>query len=386
MQRAASLCVALTLLGAGYATAQQAPVRAAPDLLDTSRPAELGLKPAPGTQTFTVFRATEQSYQYNHGAVPFAFNGKLYVQWQSSRADEDAPESEVRYAMSVDGKHWSDAIILERPRADATVTNGGWWAYGDTLVAYINVWPHDLEPRGGYVEYRTSKDGVHWSAAKPVLNDQGEPLAGIMEQDIRALPDGRLVSAVHQQPGLTLKPYFTDDATGRSGWQAGKISNLPQSGSVSRELEPSWYRRGNELVMIFRDQGSSFRLLAATSSDRAESWSTPVITNFPDSRAKQSAGNLPDGTAFIVNNPSGRKARFPLVLSTSADGELFDRAWLLRAGGEALPVQKYDGHYKRVGYSYPKSTLFEGYVYTAYATGKEDIDITRVPVTSLQYE
>ncbi|MDO3388730.1 sialidase family protein [Gilvimarinus sp. SDUM040013] len=366
------------------ALAQQAPIAAAPDLLDTEQAENFGLKQATGTQTHTVFSASDSSYQYNHGAVPFAFNGKLYVQWQSSKHDEDAPETEVRYAMSVDGRQWSDAIILEKPRPDATVTSGGWWAFGDTLVAYINVWPHDLEPKGGFVEYRTSKDGIHWTAPKPVLNNAGEPLAGIIEQDMRALADGRLLTAVHQQPGLIVKPYFTDDATGLSGWQSGDMTNLPHRDNVSRELEPSWFSRGEELVMVFRDQDSSFRVLAATSHDRGESWTTPMVSNMPDSRAKQSAGNLPNGAAYLVNNPSGSKQRFPLVLSISTDGRRFDQAWLLRPGGHQVPAQKYDGRYKRIGYSYPKSTVFEGYLYVAYATGKEDIQVTRVPLKSLK--
>lgn len=374
-----------TVLLAGLCQAQQAPIRATTDLFD-AQALNLGLEMAPGTETFTVFAAGDNTYQYNHGAVPFAFKGKLYVQWQSSPKDEDAPTTEVRYAMSVDGKRWSDAIVLAQPRPDATVTNGGWWAYGDTLVAYINVWPHDLEPRGGYVEYRTSKDGIHWSAPKPVLDDQGEPLQGILEQDIRALKDGRLISAAHMQPGLKAKPVFTDDATGLSGWQTGDMTNLPTNSDVSREIEPSWFTRAGEVVMTFRDQQSSFRIFAALSKDRGESWSMPAKTNIPDSRAKQSAGNLPGGGAFIINNPSNSKARFPLVISTSADGVVFDRAYILRAEGDKLPAQKYAGRYKRVGYSYPKSMVHNGYVYTAYGTGKEDIDITRVPVASLQYE
>ncbi|UTF58907.1 sialidase family protein [Gilvimarinus sp. DA14] len=375
----------LTALITGLCQAQEAPIRAAEDLFD-AKALNLGLEMAPGTETYTVFKAEDHTHQYNHGAVPFAFNGKLYVQWQSSPKDEDAPMTQVRYAMSVDGKRWSDAIILAEPRADATVTNGGWWAYGDTLVAYINVWPHATEPRGGHVEYRTSKDGIHWSAAKPVLDHQGEPLQGILEQDVRALQDGRLLTAAHLQPGLKVAPLFTDDATGLTGWQAGEMNNLPSDSDVSREIEPSWFSRGDELVMIFRDQDSSFRILASLSDDRGETWSTPAVTNIPDSRAKQSAGNLPGGGAFIINNPSASKERYPLVITTSADGQLFDRAYILRGEGDDVPAQKYPGRYKRIGYSYPKSTVHNGYVYTTYGTGKEDIDITRVPIAALQYK
>jgi hypothetical protein len=57
----------------------------------------------------------------------------------------------------------------------------------------------------------------------------------------------------------------------------------------------------------------------------------------PDSRAKQSAGNLPDGTAFLVNAPRADRVRIPLVVTLSADGRVFDRAYLLRGVAE-LPV------------------------------------------------
>ncbi|UZJ46269.1 exo-alpha-sialidase [Marinimicrobium sp. C6131] len=107
------------------------------------------------------------------------------------------------------------------------------------------------------------------------------------------------------------------------------------------------------------------------------------MTNFPDSRAKQSAGNLPDGSAFIVNNPSGSKTRIPLTITVSDDGQRFERAWLVRAGGADLQPWRYEGKYKRAGYSYPESYVDEEFVYVAYATNKEDIEITRIPIGSL---
>jgi hypothetical protein len=104
----------------------------------------------------------------------------------------------------------------------------------------------------------------------------------------------------------------------------------------------------------------------------------------PDARTKQSAGNLRDGTAFLVGNPVDNRSRFPLVVALSQDGRVFDRAWLLRAGGEALPALRYEGQYKRPGYSYPKSAVIGDWLYVAYATNKEDIELTRIPIKSLQ--
>jgi hypothetical protein len=102
----------------------------------------------------------------------------------------------------------------------------------------------------------------------------------------------------------------------------------------------------------------------------------------PDSRAKQSAGNLPDGTAFLVNAPRGDRVRIPLAVTLSRDGRRFDRAFLLRGEVDRQP-RRYEGLYKRDGYHYPKSLVWNGHLYVAYATNKEDVEITRVPLASL---
>lgn len=363
----------------------EAPFTVAPDLFDVSQPDTLGLATAPGVESFTVFRARPDGPKYNHGAVLMPFKGRLYAQWQSSAKDEDAPGTYVAYASSADGERWTAPQMLAPPWKGGIKTSGGWWTDGETLVAYIAVWPDRADaPRGGYTEYRTSTDGKTWSAAKRILSASGAPVDGIIEQDPHALPDGRIVTAMHEQPGLIVAPYFTDDPLGVSGWTRGEMENLPHDGHVSRELEPSWYRRADgALVMLFRDQASSFKKLAAVSHDRGEHWTRPVLTTMPDSRSKQSAGNLPDGAAFQVGNPSGTKARYPLVIALSKDGFHFDRAFLIRAGGEDLPQRRYEGRYKRAGYSYPKSVVWGDWLYVAYATNKEDIEVSRIPLTSL---
>lgn len=387
----AALMLLVALVFAGCAShPDEAPDPATPfsveaPLFDRKQPHTLGLPPAPGAETVTVYRAEEATYQYNHGAVLTAFRDRLYVQWQSSAQDEDAPETEVRYAISDTGEHWSDPVVLAEPRPEAVVTNGGWWTDGETLVAYLNVWPKDLEPRGGHVEYVTSQDGQQWSEPRRVTTASGAALDGIIEQDVRRLDDKRLLTAVHVQPGLVAKPYHTDDPLGLSGWTQGEMPNLEHKPEMSRELEPSWFvREDGAVVMTFRDQAGSFRVLASVSQDRGETWSQPVITGLHDSRSKQSAGNLPDGTAFIVNNPSGSKTRIPLTITTSGNGHAFDRAYRVRSGGSNRQPQRFSGRYKRAGYSYPKSYVGEHYLYITYATNKEDIELTRIPVSALE--
>jgi hypothetical protein len=357
-------------------------------LFDFGRPESLGLAYAGGQETVTIYSPGEGVNRYNNGVVLFPFRGMLYAQWQSSAADEDADDTRVYCSRSADGITWEEPVPLTDRCEQGIRTGGGWWSDGSTLVAYINVWPGiNSGVKEGYTEYMTSADGVNWEPPEPVLDIDGIPVQGIIEQDVHALPGGRLVTAFHIQPGLRATPCFTDDPLGVSGWRTGEMKSMPMANKkMSRGIEPSWFLRGDgAIVMIFRDQGSSFRSLASVSRDDGMTWSCPVVTDMPDSRAKQSAGNLPDGTAFIVNNPSGCSERFPLVITVSRDGFLFDKAYLLRSGGDDLQLQRFAGKYKTKGYNYPKSIVWGGWLYVSYATNKEDVELTRIPLDSLLY-
>lgn len=367
-----------------YAQQIQVPFKVNP-LFNLEKPETLGLSFAQEAETSTVFSPGENTNKYNHGVVLFPFKGMLYAQWQSSGLDEDGVDTQVFYSTSADGKEWGNPKALTQKWGGGIITSGGWWSDGQTLVAYLCVWPNENNGfKEGYTEYMSSKDGVNWSKPTPVTNQEGKPVLGIIEQDVHALPGGRLLTSFHMQPGLIATPYFTDDPLGISGWKPGKMENLPADEGMSRELEPAWfYRKDSAIVMVFRDQSSTFKKLASVSHDQGITWSVPVLIDTPDSRAKQSGGNLPDGTAYMVNNPSGNKSRFPLVITLSKAGFLFNKAFLLRAGGEDLQPQRYEGKYKRAGYSYPKSVVWGEFLYVAYATNKEDVELTRVPISSL---
>ncbi len=357
-------------------------------LFDLTNIETLGLTNAEKKENITIFSPQNNENKYNHGVVLFPFKGMLYAQWQSSSKDEDGADTQVFYSRSTDGKQWSKPKALTNKYKYGIKTSGGWWSDGEFLVAYICVWPNQNNTlKQGYTEYVKSTNGINWETPKPLLTKKNKPILGIIEQDIHALPNGRLITAFHMQPGLIATPFYSDDPLGISGWKAGKMKNLPSKKGISREIEPSWfYRKDSAIVMIFRDQNSTFKKLAAVSKDNGLNWTTPQIIDTPDSRAKQSAGNLPDGTAFMVNNPSGNKTRYPLVITLSRDGFVFNKAYLLRSGGKDLQPMRYNGKYKRIGYSYPKSVIWNNYLYVSYATNKEDVELTRIPISSLIYQ
>ena len=389
--RRLSLLVGLAAVCLIAAAPADPPYRVAPGLFQAAAP-DLGLRPAAGTQTFTVFAPGEATDRFSNGVVLMPFKGRLYAQWQSSARDEDAPDTWVAYSVSDDGETWRAPVALAHAGEGGLMrSSGGWWTDGETLVAYVNVWPDGfLSGAGGYAEYRLSRDGETWSEPQRVMGADGRPVEGVIEQDPHLI-DGRLMTGFHMRPGMIAGPFYTDDPLGLSGWTAGRMQNLPRDVSgaaaehekrLSREIEPSLFQRGDCAVMVFRDEELSFRQLASESCDRGVTWTTPVLTDMPDSRAKQSAGNLPDGTAYLVNAPNTDRPRMPLAVTLSRDGRVFDRSFLLRGAGEPQPL-RYDGQYKRPGYHYPKSVVWNGALYVGYATNKEDVQVTRVPLSSL---
>jgi hypothetical protein len=254
--------------GGGGIDTSGAPFTIKTGLFDQAKPNDLGLQAAAGAETIDIFRPTDQSDHFSNGVVLVAFKGWLYAQWQSSAQSEDTPDTWTAYARSQDGKNWSAPMKLAASSSDRHRTSGGWWVSNETLVAYINVWPANLSPRGGYVEYSTSTDGVTWSTAKAVTMSDGSALTGVFEQDPHALPDGRIVNAAHFQAGLQVAPCYTDDASGVGGWKRAPFKSLAASSASTRELEPSWYLRGDgALVMVFRDQSATYRKLASVSAD-----------------------------------------------------------------------------------------------------------------------
>ena len=50
-------------------------------------------------------------------------------------------------------------------------------------------------------------------------------------------------------------------------------------------------------------------------------------------------------------------------------------------GPSDLQPLRFEGRYKRPGYHYPKSVIWKDHLYVGYATNKEDVELTRVPLS-----
>ena len=412
-------------------------------VLDQSDTLTLGLPQIPGLVRITVFApggpfgtdrpdsadptiGTDRPFSaaapvgtYINNVLLTHFGGRYYCMWQRSERDEDTPDTRVEYAVSSGGRLWSSPRILALPTDSTFVSPGGWIQRGDSLAAVLNYVCSADRAKGGTAWYSVTKDGSTWTTPAPVTMADGSPVDGIFEQDPMVVPgkgscggmpdrvghdggalghdgsivgrDGRTVipgltgnlghdglrtvGAVHFRPGLTVGPVYTDDPSALSGWRR---ASFPEG--EGKPLEPSQFRAPDgTLVMLFRDQASSFVKLASVSVDGGLSWTAPVRTNIPDARTKQCAGTLPDGRPFWVGCPTGNKSRRILVLAVASDGCLFDRAWMI-AGPTDLPPRRFPGRYKTLGYNYPKATVIDGILWMSLSVNKEEAVLFRVPL------
>ena len=321
----------------------------------------------------------KDGYKFCHHANLGVFDGKIYAMWSSGLVQEDHSGQSVSYCRSSNGIDWSQPVVLaEDPDGNVGpeyCNAAGFFAAGETLVAYYGVSRRDIGTNHLYA--KTSPNGLQW--------DHGRPLVpGSFMNAPRMLRCGSLLFGGHitnTEPVLMV----SDEPDGITAWRK---ADLPKSSDLLYP-EPTWFQRDDgTVVMLFRSRTNNPWLYASMSTDNGRSWSKPAKTDFPDATSRTSAGNLPDGTAFIVNNPSWQPnsvypaigRRIPLTIALSRDGVTFDRAFVVR--GEKTTM-RFSGKNKLSGWQYPHTTVWGEHLYIAYSINKEDVGVTRIALRDL---
>jgi len=129
-------------------------------------------------------------------------------------------------------------------------------------------------------------------------------------------------------------------------------------------------------------------LYASISRDNGENWTIPVKTKLSEATSRAFAGNLPDGTAYIISNPNQNPnpihpsigIRSPLTIALSNDGTVFDKAYVIRS---EPTTRRFEGNHKLAGYQYPAAVVWQGHLYIAYSINKEDVAVARIAMRDL---
>lgn len=345
------------------------------ELLNQAVRGTLGLPPLPAAHQ-TLYDATKATFRFCHHPNLVLYKGSLHAMWSNGIAGEDENGQRVLWTSTKDGKRWgAPAVLVPDPDGDGPLNAvaAGFHVDGGTLVAYYSAVMDKKSIYPGNALYAiTSDDGKRWSEPRKIVE-------GFFIENPRRLPSGRiLMNGQFNTPNTRL--MYTDSKDGITGWKDAKIPDFPDF--APRYPEPNWFlRSGGTIVMLFRAVNSVPWLYSSVSTDNGESYSTPARTNFPSATARMAVGNLPDGRAFCIWNPSQRFGRIPLVLALSSDGAEFDRAFVLR--GDPTK-QNFSGERKGNGWQYPNALVWKNSLWVIYSVNKEDVVISEIKLRDLK--
>ncbi|AHF91466.1 hypothetical protein OPIT5_15805 [Opitutaceae bacterium TAV5] len=369
----------------GVIASDEAPIfRISENLFDHNQPGTLGLPVAPGHK-MTLYYATDRSWTCNLDLAMTAFKGRIHVMWANGRKDESGPGQRILWTSSADGLNWDEPQVLIDPGAvssdqQKSLGAGGW----------------AVTPEGALIGYATdrkacyavsSKDGRTWS--DPADIGLLPAHQGIYTEGPRRVNNkGYVLLGQAPAPGRELRFLHFGDLASPATWQLATLHNTEILGT-NEWREPSLFvRPDGTLVSRIRASWESGKaknadtMFAAESTDGGKNWRVGR-TNFPDAIAKSSAGNLPDGTAYIVSNPGKPRDRRVLAISLSRDGRTFDRAFAI---GINPPPVRFTGRYKGAnlpGYQGPASVVSGDYLYVGATASKDDVVVFRIPLAAL---
>ncbi|MBM3782709.1 MAG: FAD-dependent oxidoreductase [Acidobacteria bacterium] len=327
--------------------------------------------------THTVHRAEAGGRQFNLHSYITHFGGKFWAVWSASPVDEDSDEQVVLYSTSADGKTWTRAANLttDPPGDGRWIARGVYVADGEltALAAYMesadygnrgegDVWKNLRLMRFVWTGSAWAPRGVF--AENCMNNFPPETLNGTLAMVCR---DSRMDVSMALRTGAK--------------WTHTKLAAEPPN---DRMDEPAFYAtRGAEVHMIVRDNTRSGFLLRAVSRDHGRTWTAPVRTNYPDATSKNFPGKLSNGWHYLISNPVAAR-RDPLTISFSRDGWTFSHPMAVR---QHPPDRRYAGRAKGSGsVQYPHAVEHNGSLWVIYATNKEDIEVTEIPLAKMGLE
>lgn len=337
--------------------------------------------PAAKARHSAVFKGVEGVSRFSLHSYLAHFDGKFWAIWSSAKRNEEDPDQHLRYATSTDGHTWNDSqVLVADPDGDTGPLRWiarGIWVEGGKLYALgarIASADYGKQGDGGIVWkdldlYRFLWDGAQWQPlgifAKGCMNNY--PPARLGNKQAMVCRDDKM------DPFMAIQ-----DASAPGGWKRAPLYAKPP---FNRMDEPTWYQSPDGVThMLIRDNNFSKRILRSISRDGGNTWTKPVYTNYPDARSKHFTGALSNKRFYLINNPNA-DARYPLVVSSSGDGWVFENPKIIRDAPEEAYRSRERGRY---GYQYPHAVEHNGSLWVIYSSGKRDIEITEVPLTELE--
>ena len=170
-------------------------------------------------------------------------------------------------------------------------------------------------------------------------------------------------------------------------WKAYPVVRLNEVKGFRPDEPIFWPRPDGTLNALFRDNGGSQRLFHATSRDQGKSWSTPRLTNFPNSTSKIFSLATSRGYRVMISNANPKWGRRELHLSVSEDGVKFTRMARLDVPAPPAP-EGFQSIWKKFGkgiasLQYPHAIEHDGHLFIALSRCKLQTEVLRVSLDAV---
>lgn len=322
----------------------------------------------------TVHRAREGEYQFLHGAAIVAHKNVLYAAWANSLIDENSESEILRGRRSYDqGITWSDIEVIGQPlpgedcRSHCSFLSHDdkLWAFG---ARFGKIRQGSVFPGLKTEAYILDSTNCSWQTVGPVANDAwpyDEP---------KRMPNGNwIMGAQDSEAQAAVLISHGDDFL---HWDTVKI---PIQDRIKLMFaETTIIIRKMTIVAIIRNSDQPFALVSV-SLDCGKSWTTAETSNFPMANSKAYAGLLSTGQYFAVSNTGSRDT---LTVAVSSPGQdQLSHIWKIRQG--VTPQPFYKGWAKSAQWSYPYAIEYDGRLFIVYSVGKEDCELSIIPIRAL---
>ncbi|MBS1815082.1 MAG: exo-alpha-sialidase [Acidobacteria bacterium] len=323
---------------------------------------------------------------YNHYACLIRYKGKLFAMWGNHPFGEDGPGQRVLYSVSDKWGVWSKprelfaapGPVKKRKERGIHLKPDRWVIVDGALYAIVYVHGAGRYPIARRLE-------IGGEMGDPFLLDKLPAKAELPVYMHDATPP-----AVARK---LLDWYPQHDKV--SFWAAEDQGVQRKAVDGSTLIETFMYRaKDDTLVLMARNWGTpsnpvhNNRMYVSFSKEYGH-WTAPYPTDIPDSPTRGDALRLKDGTILLIGTQYAPRLdsalyldRDPLTVSVSHDGFHFDRTYTLRTGAPKTWHIPHVGG-RNPGFAYTSSIIDGGFLYTLYSVGKEDIAISRVPLSEI---
>lgn len=295
--------------------------------------------------------------------------GRFWCMWSQGLPVEDEPGQLIRYATSDDGLKWSEAKTLVGPPKEgyAYIARGLWLRNGELLALAAH-----FKGKGAFgVDKELQLLAFAWDKA----TESWQPRGKIYDNAINNFPPQQLPGGVWMTTRRDSRfnvSMLIGGVESLDNWESIPVVKRLQLKGFSPD-EPIWWQQPDKsLVALFRDNGGSQRLFRATSNDQGRTWSTPVMTNFPNATSKIYSLLLSNGARILISNANPMIGRRHLHLSVSSDGLTFTRMARLD-----IPSPK------ATTFQYPHAIEHDGKLLITFSNKKQQSEVMAVPLADI---